>query len=76
MARHATDEERARVKIQAAMRGIDVDKAEKEEKEKKAMLFRDPADYEKMSPEERQELTDKMMGKYKGVFSKGPVKAG
>ena len=76
MARHATDEERAQVKIQAAMRGIDVDKAEKEEKEKKSMLFRDPADYEKMSPEERQEQTDKMMGKFKGIFSKGPVKAG
>jgi KaiC/GvpD/RAD55 family RecA-like ATPase len=76
LARHATEEERAQVKIQAAMRGIDVDKAEKEEKEKKAMLVRDPKDYEHMSPEERQELTDKMMGKYRGIFAKGKVKAG
>ena len=76
MARHATDEERAQVKIQAAMRGIDVDKVAKEEEKKKSMLFRDPADYEHMSPEERQELTDRMMGKFKGIFSKGPVKAG
>jgi hypothetical protein len=76
LARHATDEERSRVKIQAMLRGIDIDKIEREEKEKKAMLFRDPADYEHMSPEERQELTDKMMGKYRGIFGKGTVKAG
>jgi hypothetical protein len=76
LARHATDEERARVKIQAAMRGIDVDGVAEEEEKKKSMLFRDPADYEHMSPEERQELTDKMMGKYRGIFSRGPVKAG
>ncbi len=76
LARHATDEERAKVKIQAMLRGIDIDKVDAEEKEKKAMLFRDPKDYEHMTPEARQELTDKMMGKYRGIFSKGKVKAG
>jgi len=76
MARHASDEERAKVKMQAAFAGVDIDKEEKKRKEKEQMLFRDPADYEQMSSEEREELTKKMMGKFKGFFSKGPVKAG
>jgi len=76
MSKHATDEERARVKIQAALSGVDIDKEEKKRKEKESMLFRDPADYENLSPEEREQLTQKMMGKFKGLFSKGTVKAG
>lgn len=76
MSKHATDEERARVKIQAALSGVDIDKAEAKRKEKESMLFKDPADYEKLTPEEREELTKKMMVKFQMMFSKGTVKAG
>lgn len=36
-----------------------------EKKEEDNLLFKDPAEYEKWSPEKRKQMTDKMMGYHK-----------
>ncbi len=52
----------------AAIHGIDIDKAKKEKEKEEAdgFLFRDPKDYEHLSMEEREKLTQEMLGKHKG----------
>jgi hypothetical protein len=65
---YGAEEDRMWMRFEAGMHGINVDKIEDEAQEDVAqsMLFRDPKDYEKMSKEEREELTEKMMGYHKG----------
>lgn len=57
-------------KLGASLFGIDLDKEVKKKKEENEMLFKDPSEYENMSREERQALTDKMMGYYKNWATK------
>jgi hypothetical protein len=58
-----------------AIHGVDPEKIEETESPAKSksnlLLFGDPKDYEKMPIEERNALTEKMMGKWKQWASKG-----
>jgi hypothetical protein len=66
---HSEKELWNKMKFGAALQGVDLDKASAEEtKAKKSgdeLVFKDPKEYEKLSPEERKELTDKMYVKFK-----------
>lgn len=57
----------------AALQGVKLDSPVVAEETGSPMQFRDPRDYEKMSPEERQELTDKMMGLHKKAMAATPL---
>lgn len=72
-------------KFQAGLHGIDLDKevsesesskpktkVRKEGKENR-MLFRDPSEYENMPPEERERLTQEMMGHWKKWADRTPL---
>ena len=50
----------------AGVHGIDVDKEMKKKKEEDGFMFRDPKDYEHLSKEEKEKLTQEMLGKHKG----------
>ena len=63
--------------------GVDIEKGEKKSKGEKAVkedtktdkqgfIFKDPKEYEHLSQEERQRLTDKMMGHFK-AWAKSPM---
>jgi hypothetical protein len=54
------------VKIQAALHGATINKGESKPGEDDSIIFKDPKEYEKLSPEERKTLTQKMMGKIAG----------
>ena len=62
------------------MHGIDIEKAVNEETQKKKgqilsdsePFFRDPKEYEGMSDQEKEELTQKMMGQLK-QWAQGPA---
>ncbi len=59
----------------ASIHGIDIDKAKKEKEEADSFLFRDPKDYKHLSKEEKEKLTQEMMGKHKGwADQKSPLK--
>lgn len=73
-------------KFQAGVHGIDLDKEAKKSKNKPTKqkfdeiekkqdipLFRDPSEYESMSQEEKEQLTQKMMGKHKQWAQKGTI---
>ena len=71
--KQAAAREEDRIKIEAKLHGIDVDKAIAKAKKDNIMTFRDPKDYENMSDDKKQELTDKMMGVHKSwVKGKAP----
>lgn len=73
MFRQAQERESDRLKIEAALHGIDLDKENKKAKEKQEdekFLFKDPSEYEKMTKEEREELTRKMMQHHVKFFEK------
>lgn len=56
-------------KFFAAIHGIDVsDKDEKNKGNEEEVLFKDPKEYENMTPEEREELTKRMMSRLPGMF--------
>lgn len=57
------------MKWEAGLRGVNLDKKIKEKEKEKGVLFRDPADYERMTEEERQETTKKMMEGHKMMFN-------
>lgn len=62
-----------RLKINAAMHGIDLKKAYQkhvEETKNKELVFKDPSEYEQMTKEEREALTQQMMRHHTGVFQK------
>lgn len=52
-------------KLGASLFGVDLEKESKKREEENRMLFKDPSEYNNMSEEEKQTLTDKMMGHYK-----------
>ncbi len=55
------------MRFEAGMRGIDIDKPPGEvDQAVQPMLFDDPKNYEKLSEEEREERTKKMMGYHRG----------
>jgi len=77
------EREYQRVKIQAALAGVDIEKGKRKGKgekpmkenakaEKQGFIFKDPKEYEHLSQEERQGLTDKMMGQFK-AWAKSPM---
>jgi hypothetical protein len=56
------------LKIEAALHGAKIDKGESEPKaEADQIMFKDPKEYKKLSPEERKRLTEKMMGHFSGL---------
>ena len=56
------------LKVEAALYGAKIDKGESEpEAEAEQIMFKDPKEYEKLSPEERKQLTQKMMGHFGGL---------
>ena len=62
--------ENADIKIQANLHGIDTEsdvseKPQTQEKEPSVPMFGDPSQYEKMSEEERNSQTEKMMSRHK-----------
>jgi hypothetical protein len=59
-------------KIAAALFGVDTDK--KVEKEEDTFTFQDPSEYEKMNPEKRKSLTEKMMNQHKQWAGATPLK--
>lgn len=60
-------------RFQAAIHGINLEKEMKKQDnkktEEKTFMFGDPKEYEKMSKEEKKDLTEKMMGKHKSEVS-------
>lgn len=61
-------EDEEKLRFQAAIHGAKLKKAPQEiasSGEEAVPLFGDPKDYETMSPEKREELTKKMLGKHK-----------
>lgn len=57
-----------RMKWEAGLRGIDLDKQTKKQKRNEGMEFKDQQDYQDLTPEERQRETKKMMEAHKGLF--------
>ena len=60
-----------RMTFEAGLRGIDLKKEMKKsepEGEEKGFTFKSPEEYEKMSKDERDKLTQQMMGKHKLRF--------
>jgi hypothetical protein len=78
---HTQKRELQKMKFWAALVGVDIDKEAEEtprtppklSSKSSGMMFRDPKDYEHMSKEERQALTDKMMGAHQRVMAKTPI---
>ncbi len=64
------EENYRKLKERAAFFGVDLDKEAEKNKEDSMYLFKDPKEYEKMTVEERQKLTDKMMSQHKGWAEK------
>ena len=71
---HANKREIGRMRFQAALQGVDLDKNLKQVDKKTAARqktqqqegwFKDPAEYEHLSQEERIELTEKMMAQHR-----------
>ena len=56
---------------EASLRGIDLDKEIKKDKEGQKTMFPDPSSYEDMTPEERKKKTEEMIGKHKSMLG-GP----
>ena len=73
---YSAEEDRMWMEFKARIQGIDMDKVSKETHDGavQPMLFRDPADYEKMSEEERDELTKQMMGYHRGWIRKSALR--
>jgi len=76
---HLSDSKWEDRKFQAAIAGIDLEKEVKKQKAKSSLqsqqgvlLFKDPKDYEKLSKEEREKMTQDMMGLHKS-WAKGQV---
>ena len=69
---YGAEEDRMWMKFEANMRGINIDKIEKETYEQSTshLLFGDPKDYEKLSPEERELRTKEMLRYHKGWTGK------
>lgn len=67
---HHQKREKERLTFQAKIAGAEID-TEKEEKAK--FLFKDPKDYEKMSVEERQKLTEEMKTHFMSKFGGGKL---
>lgn len=69
MFEHATVRKIRDMKFSAILHGADPKDLEDKDYEtierKENLLFGDPAEYEKMSEEDRKELSDKMMTKFK-----------
>jgi len=70
---NALKREEERFKLQAALHGAKFDEDEdidttdtpkRKTTKAKSFMFGDPKDYEHLSPEERQRLTEQMMGKH------------
>ena len=55
--------------FQAALRNINLKAEMDKDKKQKQFMFGDPADYAKMSEEERQRLTDEMLGKHRAKLN-------
>lgn len=70
--------------FQAALQGIDLKKSMKKSKkshspaqeESEEYLFKDPSAYEKMTQEEREAETQRIMGKLKNFFGNNDVPVG
>ncbi len=56
------------MKVEAALHGAKIDEGESEpEAEADKIMFKDPKEYENLSPEERKRLTKQMMSKLGGL---------
>jgi hypothetical protein len=73
------------MKFLASLVGVDLDKEIRKSPDSSFVdratkpsgtMFGDPKDYEHMSKEERQALTEKMMGAHKRVMAKTPIGRG
>jgi len=65
---HLKVREYEQIKFQAACAGIDLEKEMKKQKGEKKGVFGDPTQYDKLSAEERQKLTDSMMSIHRKTF--------
>lgn len=74
---HAQGKELKTLKFQAALHGVDLDEESKGNKVKQTdgslPMFGDPKDYDSMTPEQREQVTQNMMKKLKR-FAQDPVK--
>lgn len=59
------------MKFFAKLQGVDIDAEIKKKEERDKTLFKDPKDYEKLSKEQREELTKQMIGRHKAKLSLG-----
>lgn len=65
---HSIKRELAQYKMQAALHGIKLDdKAVAKKEEESRLLFKDPKEYDHLSDEEKEALTQEMMGHYKNL---------
>jgi len=72
---HAKGEALDAFKLQAALQGIDLDKSGKSADGKKRaspVLFKDPKEYEKLTPQQREQETQELMKRMK-IFAADPV---
>jgi hypothetical protein len=54
--------------LEAKLRGVDIEGEVEKKEEKQTFMFKDPKEYEKMPKEERERLTNEMLGRHKGQF--------
>ncbi len=67
------EDDLTKLKIQAALAGVDIEKETKKKKEENIFLFKAPEEYANYTEEEKKELTKKMMGKHK-QWAEGKMK--
>lgn len=60
-------------RIQAALQGVDLSK-DTQSPSSDNMMFKDPSEYDDLSEEERENLTQEMMSKHKGWVNKSGIK--
>lgn len=70
---HLQEEEYNKWKLQAALVGVDVEKAKQETKKTDSFTFKDPSEYANLTKEQKKELTDKMMGRHR-QWASGAIK--
>lgn len=62
-----------KLRFLAALQGVQVDRPVESKEAGSPMLFKDPREYENLSEEERQKLTDQMMGLHKRAMASTPL---
>lgn len=54
---------------EALLKGINLDKELKKQDERDKYMFKDPKEYEELSPEERERKTNEMLGKHRSTLN-------